>query len=238
MRLKTITVLVEFFLLLLVLFFLLIFFTDKIIENKANSSLYDNLEEIPFNQVGVVLGTSKYLSSGGLNPYFTNRINAAVELYKAKKIKLIIVSGDNATNKYNEPRIMKKELVKKGIPSKYIFFDFAGFRTLDSVIRANKVFGQESFTIISQKFQNERALFIAKHFDYSVVAYNAKGEMTFSLLIREYLARLKCVIDIFVLKKEPKFLGEPENIEQILNLPFYETNSLPSNLNFDDDKTE
>ena len=84
-------------------------------------------------------------------------------LYERGKIHHILVSGDNSTAAYNEPEAMRKSLVKAGIPERDITLDYAGFRTLDSVVRASEVFGQGSgFTIISQPFHVERALFIAR----------------------------------------------------------------------------
>ena len=84
-----------------------------------------------------------------------------MELFQAGKISRILVSGDNRRMNYNEPVEMRKALIAHGIPDSVIVMDFAGIRTLDSVIRAKKVFGQDRFTIISQRFHNERALYIA-----------------------------------------------------------------------------
>jgi SanA protein len=109
--------------------------------------------------VGLVLGTSQYLKNGYLNWYFKYRIEATVELYKKGKIDFILVSGDNSHKNYDEPTAFKNELIKRGIPADQIYLDYAGFRTLDSVVRAKEIFGQTSITIISQKFHNERAIY-------------------------------------------------------------------------------
>ena len=127
-----------------------------------------------------------------------------------RKIKYIIVSGDNSTKEYNEPFNMQKDLIEKGVNSEDIFLDYAGFRTLDSVIRSKEIFGQKNITIISQKFHNERAIFIAKSKDIQAVGFNAKDvSLKYGLKtrLREYLARVKMVMDI-ALNKQPKFLGE------------------------------
>ncbi len=191
---------------------LLILFT--ISENifKANKKLcYNEVVKLPENKVGLLLGTSKYKKSGGQNIFYKNRINAAVRLYKAGKIKYIIASGDNRRKDYNEPKIMKADLNKKGIPANRIFADFAGFRTFDSVIRSKEIFGQSKITIISQRFHNLRALFIAKHFGINAVAYNAeevKGPEGTKTRFRELFARVKALLDIYILNTKPKFLGK------------------------------
>jgi SanA protein len=170
---------------------------------------------IPTRKVGVVLGTRKILSNGYLNTYFTYRIDATVSLYKSGKIKYIIVSGDNSRKDYNEPEDMKNDLIARGIPESKIFMDFAGFRTLDSIIRAKEVFGQDSFTIISQKFHNERAVYLAHLEDMNVIAFNAKDVNSYygiKTQIREKLARVKVFVD-YLIGKEPKFLGEKIKIE-------------------------
>ncbi|MGN1394265.1 MAG: vancomycin high temperature exclusion protein [Succinivibrionaceae bacterium] len=171
---------------------------------------YDSVEKVPYNKTGLVLGTSKYLVKGGLNTYFVNRINATVELYNSHKIDYIVVSGDNALPSYNEPRIMRKELIKRGIPSKRIYLDYAGFRTLDSVVRINKIFKQKNITIISQSFQNERAIYLARHHDIQAIGYNANGidDSFFISILREFFARIVCIFDVYIFESMPKFLGD------------------------------
>ena len=181
------------------------------VERSTQKQVYSNAAIIPSNDVGLVLGTSKYTSRGFENPYFAHRIQAAVLLYKQGKIKHLLVSGDNRLKEYNEPRFMLKALIEKGIPEKDITMDFAGFRTLDSVVRSKKVFGQSRITIISQKFHNQRALFLANHRAIQAIGFNAKDvPLTSSLKtrIREPLARCKAILDILILNKQPKFLGE------------------------------
>lgn len=135
-------------------------------------------------------------------------MEAAAELFNAGKIKFIIVSGDNSVNEYNETRDMKKSLIAMGVPEDKIIEDFAGFRTLDSVIRAKEVFGRDSIIVISQKFQNQRAIFIGKNHDIYALGFNAREvPKRYSTLTetREYFARVKAVLDVYVLAKMPKF---------------------------------
>jgi SanA protein len=192
---------------------LLIITNYYLVSTFSNPKLYNDLEKVPFNQVGLLLGTSSKNRQGLTNKYFKERINAAVELYKNNKINFIIVSGDNSTLRYNEPEEMKKALIKNNIPEKAIYTDYAGFSTIDSVLRANKIFGQESFTVISQEFHNQRAVFIAKKYNINAIGYNAKTitNSNPNILFREFLARIKARIEVFF-KRNPKFLGEPIQI--------------------------
>jgi SanA protein len=193
-----------------VLLIIIICFANYSVNRLTNGYVYDDLDKIPYHKVGLLLGTSKYLRSHQPNPFFYNRIYAAVDLFNAQKIDFIVVSGDNRKEQYNEPRTMKRELVKAGIPQDKIYLDYAGFRTFDSVIRINKVFGQSDFTIISQEFHNRRAIFIAQHQGLSVVGYNAKtvdSNNVFKTNFREKFARVKVFIDVWFGGK-PKFLGE------------------------------
>jgi SanA protein len=183
---------------------------NNIISSKTKKYIYINTNAIPYNKVGLLLGTSKFNQSGQPNLYFYYRIRAAVVLYKAGKIKYIIVSGDNRTLSYNEPITMKKELLKNGIPSEVIFLDYAGFRTFDSIIRCFEIFGQKSFTIISQGFHLERAVFIAHRYGIGAIGYEARDVnymQGLSTQTREYFARVKVFLDFFTGEK-PKFLGK------------------------------
>lgn len=172
--------------------------------------MFDKVSDIPSNKVGLLLGTIKTLPSGRLNLYYKFRIDAAEKLYKAGKIQYILVSGDNSRKDYDEPSAIKDDLIARGIPENKIYLDYAGFRTLDSVVRCKEIFGQNSITVISQKFHNERAVCLAEHFDIEAVAYNAKGvkfRYGKKVVFREYLARTKMILDM-ILGVEPKFLGE------------------------------
>nr|WP_138433383.1 ElyC/SanA/YdcF family protein [Winogradskyella algicola] len=172
---------------------------------KTRHQVYDSVNDIPKNKVGLLLGTGKYATSGTINLFYKYRIDAAVMLYKSGKIEYILVSGDNSRKDYNEPSDFKNDLIAKGIPEDKIFLDYAGFRTLDSVVRAKEIFGQTKFTIISQKFHNQRAIYIAKHFSIDAVGFNAKD--VYNSHFREYLARSKASLDL-VFNVQPKFLGE------------------------------
>ncbi len=200
--------LIPLYLLFYLGFFILISY--QIVEVTTRTKLYDSPTAIPKNEVGLLLGTSKYLRGGYINLFYKYRIQAAVTLYKQGKIKYILISGDNGTKHYNEPMTMKKDLVKAGIPVTNIYLDYAGFRTLDSVVRSREIFGQQSITIISQPFHNKRAIFIALHKGIDAVGYNAQKvskRYGFKTRVREVFARCKMVIDL-LFGKMPKFLGK------------------------------
>jgi SanA protein len=202
-----------FYILILAILFSVITATASYyyVQHKARGHCYSSLDSLPENKVGLLLGTSPYLQ----NPYFRNRISAAVTLFNMKKVHHFIVSGDNHVEGYDEATAMKKALIAEGVPDSCITLDYAGFRTLDSIIRCKEVFGQEDFTVISQEFHNERAVFIAKAFGINAIAYNAEdveGSKGMKTTLREYLARVKCLMDIYILHTEPHFLGQKINL--------------------------
>ena len=171
----------------------------------------DKIEDIPNYSTALVLGTGKLLVNGEENPYFSYRIESAAQLYKAQKVKYFILSGDNHVGTYNEPQDMKDALVSKGVHPSAIFLDYAGFRTLDSVVRSSKIFGQNQLIVISQKFHNERAIYIAQHLGLRAYGFNAKdvtGDLGFKTNAREWLARVKLFIDLYITHAKPKFLGD------------------------------
>ena len=179
------------------------------VAKATDNAVYSSLKTLPYNQVGVLLGTSKYSRLGGFNDHYRLRVDAAYQLYQAGKIDYILISGDNSTRFYDEPSTIRRDLLKKGIPPERIYRDYAGFRTLDSVLRAHQVFDLESFTIISQAPHNKRALYIAMNHDIDAIAYNAgEGYNTdISNKAREVLARVLAVLEVHFLNTGPKFLG-------------------------------
>ncbi len=189
--------------------------TNKLVQNASKNQVYSDTESIPCNRVGLLLGTGKILANGRVNLYYTYRIEAAVRLYKAGKVEFILVSGDNSKKDYDKPSTIKNDLMAAGVPEDKIFLDYAGFRTLDSIVRSKEIFGQSSITIISQQFHNERAIYIAEQKGIQAVGFNAKDlniRYGYKVQVREYLARVKMVLDMFF-SKEPKFLGEKIEIK-------------------------
>lgn len=177
---------------------------------------YDNPDDLPYHRVGLLLGTSPQQAPGVPNDYFTARIKAAAQLYRQHKIDYILASGDNRAMNYNEPREMRRSLIKEGVPKDRIVMDFAGIRTLDSVMRAKAVFMLRDVTVISQDFHNERALFIAEANGLKAVAFNASEPESMltraKVGFREFFARLMCVFDVYFLETTPRFYGDPIRI--------------------------
>jgi len=174
---------------------------------------YHELPDSNNNKVALVLGTSQKLMNGSPNPFFENRIRAAAMLYKEGKVDHFILSGDNRTKYYNEPASMKKALMNYGVPDSVITLDYAGLRTLDSVVRSKEIFGQEELIIITQSFHSYRALFISRYYNIDavvLVAQEPAEETALKVYFREYFARTKAVLDLYILKTAPRHLGEKE----------------------------
>ncbi|MBV7387434.1 YdcF family protein [Pasteurellaceae bacterium TAE3-ERU1] len=176
----------------------------------VRGDVYENADELPYRPYGLVLGTSRYFSDNSLNLFYYNRLLAAQKLIKSHKVDYLLLSGDNRQASYNEPRNMFKDLRKLGVGADFLYLDFAGFRTLDSVIRAKDIFHAHAMTIISQRFHCERALFIAKYYDINAICFAADyPEGHYGVRVRELLARVYMLWDLFTQKK-PHFLGKPE----------------------------
>ena len=181
----------------------------------AAGRTYSDPASIPHRHVGLVLGCSRHLGDGSPNPFFDSRIHAAVTLYHAGKVDYFLVSGDNHIKGYDEASDMRNGLLEAGLPADKIYCDFAGFRTLDSVVRAKEVFGQKEITIISQEFHNQRAIFLARHAGVDAIGFNAQAvdlQDVSGTLARERLARAKAALDVFLFRKRPKFLGPKVSI--------------------------
>jgi SanA protein len=196
----------------IVLSLLIVFtvFCNWKVVSDTDAYVFDKASDVPKQKIGLLLGTSKRMKNGKPNQYFVYRIDAAVTLFQEHKIEYILVSGDNSSKEYNEPEDMKLALMARGIPENRIILDYAGFRTFDSVIRAKEIFGQVKYVIISQKFHNQRAVYIARKNGIEAYGYNAvdvKKYGGFKTKVREVLARNKVFIDQLIGQK-PKYLGE------------------------------
>lgn len=195
---------------------LIIVITNIWVIKSTQGRVYSSLDEVPHNKVALVLGTSSRLVNGDPNPFFVNRMSRAAELYNKHKVEHFILSGDNRTRYYNEPETMRGALIALGVPDSVITLDFAGLRTFDSIVRSREIFGQDSLTIITQPFHSYRALFISDRVQVkavAIVANEPKTENALSVYFREYFARTKAVLDLYLLNTEPKHLGEKEPLK-------------------------
>jgi SanA protein len=207
---KFIKNMITIFLLLFVAGIIFIVWANYSMKNDSEGYLSYQISDVPAMKTALLLGTSKTLENGQPNAYFDNRIEATWQLYKSDKIQYIIVSGDNSRKDYNEPEDMQQALIRNGIPEDHIFMDFAGFRTLDSVVRAKEIFGQQKIIIVSQKFHNERAVFLARQNGIEAFGYNAADinkYAGFKTNLREYFAKAKAYYDV-ITSVEPKFGGK------------------------------
>jgi SanA protein len=180
------------------------------LELRARGRVFSDIADVPTNDVGLVLGTSARLRGGDENPFFAGRMAAASELYRAGKVRHLLLSGDNRTAAYDEPTTMRDALVKQGVPIRAMTLDYAGFRTLDSFARAKEVFGVERLTIVTDDFHCPRAVLLARHFGIDAVAYHSKPvplKWSKKTRTREVGARLRALLDLYVLRTQPRFLG-------------------------------
>jgi SanA protein len=188
-----------------------IVFSKTIIDRQAACYVFDEVGNVPACRVGLVLGCSRELSDGRPNLFFLYRVNGAAELYRAGKVQRLIVSGDNHIVTYDEPTDMKAALMRRGVPDEHIICDYAGFSTLDSVVRAREVFGQTQLIVVSQEFHNKRAVFIGRSNGIEVYGFNVAdvaARFAVKTTMREALARVKTVLDVWILNRQPKFLGD------------------------------
>lgn len=175
----------------------------------SRNRIYDDIQAVPPTEAGLVLGTTHQIN-GRENLYFRYRIDAAAKLWKAGKVKQLIVSGDNRSHRYNEPEKMRTALIARGVPDQAIICDYAGLRTLDSVIRAKEVFGYDSIIIISQKFHNQRAIYQALGHHIDATGFNAQDvprRFGVPTQLREIGARVLMWFDVNCLNTQPKHLG-------------------------------
>lgn len=189
---------------------------NGMIKSTTAKRIYDSTDNLPEVDVALVLGTSPKLVDGARNLFFEFRMDAAAELFKSGKIKHLLVSGANPSIHYNEPDAMRDALVKRDVPFDAITLDYAGLRTLDSIVRAKHIFGQDRLIIVTQEFHLHRSLYLADHEGIDAVGFEAtKVPFNYAKRVywRELLARVKAFIDLNITDKEPRFMGDPEPIQ-------------------------
>ena len=188
-----------------------IFLADHLCRSAAAGRIFHSVENVPYHDVGLVLGTGKSTRHGTPNLHFKQRMDAAVALYRSGKVRHLLVSGDNHIAGYDEPTDMRDALAAAGVPTNAITCDYAGFRTLDSVVRAKRVFGLSGCTIVSEEFHCPRALWIARRQGLDAVAFAAPDLQSQRWMLpvktREALAGVSCGLDLYVFHTRPKFPG-------------------------------
>ncbi len=183
-------------------------FAHSQVRAASRDRCFESIEDTPHAPVALVLGCAKQLSNGRANRFFEARVEAAAELFHAGVVDALIASGDNHCADYDEPTDMKNALVALGVPAERVHCDYAGLRTLDSVVRAAEIFDQRRFVVVSQRFHCERAVFLARAKGLDAFGFDAdavhRGPRA---RLRELGARLQAVLDVLVLDTEPRFLG-------------------------------
>lgn len=183
----------------------MILLCNWVVVNSTRKKVYFDIKSLPSNDIGLVLGTSRYVAKGKENLFFKYRMEASALLFKEGKIKYLILSGNKEAETYDEPKAMKQELHKLGVPDEAMMLDTAGYRTYDSVVRCREIYGQNKVTVISQNFHNARALYLAEHEGLNAIGFAAQDVpdgYSIKTLLREYLARPKAMLDIYVIKPE------------------------------------
>jgi SanA protein len=178
-----------------------------VVERAARGLVFDAVHRCPEAPVAVVLGV-------GHNRNYRPRVSTAAELFLKGKVRALIVSGDNSRESYNEPARMRADLISMGVPEQFVTCDYAGLRTLDSVIRADRVFGQRRFLVVSQRYHCERAIFLARHLGLEVCGVATTSDEGYASAqdhAREILARVRAVADAY-LGVQPKYLGPPVHV--------------------------
>lgn len=187
------------------------------VEGLAVGRTYDDVQRIPANDVGVILGVPPRTPEGQRNVIFHQRMDAAAELFHAGKVRILLCSGGNAAAGYDAFADMRRALLARGVPEAAIWGDNAGYRTLDSVVRAGEVFGLRQFTVISQRWHNKRAIALARHHGLKVVGYNADEPPWPSFWrgwLRERLAQVKAALDLYVLDTDPRTIEKGDLVIQ------------------------
>ncbi len=179
--------------------------------NESKTRIFTDAGSIPANDVALVMGTSPVTGGGRWsNPFFESRMDAANDLFRSKKTRHFLLSGDNSRKEYDEPTAMRDALIARGVPKNAITLDYAGFRTLDSVVRARDVFGQSRVTIVTDDFHLARSLFLARSSGLDAVGFsgaNVPLKWSKKTRMREVAARVGAWIDVNVLHTKPKFAG-------------------------------
>jgi len=183
--------------------------TNRSVIDSAQGRVFPNLDAVPPARVGLVLGTAPEYN-GAKNLFFEHRMDAAAALYKAGKVSKLLVSGDNHVATYDEPSAMRDALVARGVPASDIGLDYAGFRTLDSIVRAKKVFGVDRCVIVTDGFHLPRALYIASNEGVDAVGFPSvpvPARLSPWTYVREVGSRSLVWLDLHVWNRQPKFLG-------------------------------
>lgn len=177
----------------------LAWYAERRLDRAAEAKSFSDVGNVPAANVALVLGTAPIGPEGGPNRYFVYRLDAAAALYKAGKAKYFIVSGTRE-GRYDEPTAMRAGLIERGVPAEAIYRDFGGNRTLESIVRARRVYGQTRLIIVSQRFHLARALFLALHEGIDARGFEARDvDQPYSIFteLRRYPSAMRAYWDVW-----------------------------------------
>lgn len=188
---------------------LFILFINLNVLRISKDSIYSNIESAPISHTALVLGAKVHGEK--LSDILSDRAKTALELYDAKKVEKILVSGDHGRDEYDEVNAVKDFLLGEGVNEQDIFLDHAGFDTYDSLYRARDIFKVKSVIIVTQNFHLPRAVYIGKKLGIENVCGVSADRQTYVNISyykkREWLSRVKAFFNV-TFHSKPKFLGE------------------------------
>ncbi len=174
-------------------------------ENQINTTS----AQVAPAETAIVLGARVY-SNGNASPVLMDRLDTAIELYQAGKVKKLLLTGDHGQTNYDEVNNMRKYVLSKGVPDVDIFMDHAGFSTYESMYRARDVFAVKKAVVVTQQFHLPRALYIARAMGLEVsgIVADKRDYVGMDYLeLREFLARNKAFLQLHILHSKPTYLG-------------------------------
>jgi SanA protein len=174
---------------------------EQRLERLSAPYLVNDPAQLPQVEVALVLGAAPIGPEGGLNRYLEYRLDAAAAVWRAGKVKYLVVSGERQEPDYDEPSAMRARLMARGVPPDVIYRDFGGVRTWDSVLRARTVFGQDRMIVVSQAFHAARAVFLAREKGIEAWGLAARDvDRAYSIFteLRRYPSAVRAFYDVWL----------------------------------------
>lgn len=196
---------------------LLLFGLNVYVAASTQGQLYEQAAAVPHERVGVVFGAG-VRPDGRLSPMLADRVNAAVRLYQDGRVDKLLMTGDNSRTDYDEVSAMRRYAITQGVAAADITLDYAGFSTYESCYRAHAIFGVKEAVLVTQRFHLPRALYTCQQLGVKAVGYSVAdwGRYSTPLMslytVREALATLKALWEIYITRPLPTFLGPVELI--------------------------
>lgn len=194
---------------ILFIFFITAIYINQEVDEKSQNFIYKTDDEISDCKTAIVLGALVFKNQK-MSDIFQDRVDTALELYRADKVEKILISGDHGQVDYDEVNAAKDYLIEQGVEDEDIFTDHAGFDTYDTMYRARDIFQVESAIVVTQDFHLPRAVYIARELGLQAFGLSADKHIYMYATrnkYREYLANVKAWGNLLVNSK-PKYLGE------------------------------